>query len=157
MPVTYAEYIFTGDEYWNASATPNRFFCYVSDNIPYPMAEQPMIADAKQNVISSIFGESAYKNADGVAYIVNTGNKRQYVVNTTAASTTTEIAALMAGTQLVYELATPIQTAITPTPITALQGQNNVWASTGDVDMDYPADTKLYIDKKIAAAVAALS
>ena len=63
----------------------------------------------------------------------------------------------MGDAQICYELAAPITYQLTPQQITALQGQNNIWASTGDITVNYPADTKLYIDKKIAAAVAALS
>lgn len=40
--------------------------------------------------------------------------------------------------------------SVTPTPISTLKGDNNVWADCGDVSVDYRADTKLYIDKKIA-------
>jgi hypothetical protein len=34
--------------------------------------------------------------------------------------------------------------------LSTLYGQNNVWANTGDVEVTYPADTKLYIDGKLA-------
>jgi hypothetical protein len=57
--------------------------------------------------------------------------------------------------QVVYTLATPIEITLTPTQIETLIGQNNVWSDAGEVDVDYPADTKLYVDKKIAAAIAA--
>ena len=46
---------------------------------------------------------------------------------------------------------------LTPEEVTTLLGQNNLWADTGDSTVEYPADTKLYIDKKLAALVAALS
>ena len=39
--------------------------------------------------------------------------------------------------------------------LTTLYGQNNIWANTGDVEVTYPADTKLYIDNKITQAIAA--
>jgi hypothetical protein len=38
--------------------------------------------------------------------------------------------------------------------LTTLYGTNNVWANTGDVEVTYPADTKLYIDNKITQAIA---
>lgn len=34
--------------------------------------------------------------------------------------------------------------------LTTLYGTNNIWADTGPVSVDYPADTKLYIDGKLA-------
>jgi len=56
---------------------------------------------------------------------------------------------------IVYEIATPIEITLTPTQIDTLLGTNNIWSDAGPVDVDYRADTKLYVDKKIAAAIAA--
>lgn len=60
-------------------------------------------------------------------------------------------------TTVVYKIATPITYQFTPQEITSLLGANNVWADTGDSDVEYRADTKLYITKKITEAVSALS
>ena len=35
-----------------------------------------------------------------------------------------------------------------------LFGENRVWADAGEVDLTYTADTKLYIDNKLAALTA---
>ena len=72
-------------------------------------------------------------------------------------SDVTELQSVIANQTLVYELATPQTYQLTPTEVTTLLGQNNIWADTGDSSVEYPADTKLYIDKKLAALVAALS
>ena len=61
----------------------------------------------------------------------------------------------VSGTQFVYELATPIEIQLTPQEVSTLLGVNNVWSDGGDVEVEYPADTKTYIDTKIAEAVAA--
>lgn len=55
------------------------------------------------------------------------------------------------GTPLtvVYELATPITITLTPTEVTTLLGDNNIWADSGDVAVIYRADTKAYIDGTI--------
>ena len=55
------------------------------------------------------------------------------------------------------KLATPQTYQLTPAEVTTLLGQNNIWTDCGPVSVEYPADTKLYIDKKLAALVAALS
>ena len=60
-------------------------------------------------------------------------------------------------TQVCYKLATPIEVDLTPTEITTLLGTNNIFADCGDTTVDYYADTTLFVNKKIAAAVAALS
>ena len=51
--------------------------------------------------------------------------------------------------QLVYPLATPQAIQLTPQEVELLTGTNNVW-SDGDVEVEYKADVKLYVDKKIA-------
>lgn len=55
----------------------------------------------------------------------------------------------------VYELKTPITYQFTPQDIVTLLGSNNIWSDSGDVSVQYRADTKMYIDNKIAQAIAA--
>lgn len=58
-------------------------------------------------------------------------------------------------TQLVYKLATPLTYTLTASEITTLLGQNNFWHdANGDISVGYKANTKLYIDGKIAELVA---
>lgn len=53
------------------------------------------------------------------------------------------------GVTIVYGLETPIEYDITPTDIKLLKGYNNVWNSAGgNNEVQYKADTKLYIDGK---------
>lgn len=56
----------------------------------------------------------------------------------------------MSGVQIVYALATPTTVQLTPTQVSTLLGQNNIWADAGEVSVVYRADTGLYIDKKLA-------
>ena len=35
--------------------------------------------------------------------------------------------------------------------VTTLKGQNNIWSDVGDVEVEYRADTKLYIQKVLNA------
>ena len=46
-----------------------------------------------------------------------------------------------------YPLATPQTYQLTPQAVMTILGQNNIWADTGDVEVAYCADTKMYIDK----------
>ena len=56
----------------------------------------------------------------------------------------------MSGVQLVYELATPTTVQLTPTEVTTLLGQNNIWADTGDItEVTIRCDTALYIQKLV--------
>ena len=64
--------------------------------------------------------------------------------------------ALAMDVQIVLPLATPLTYQLTATEVDTLLGQNNVWHdANGDTAVEYRADTKLYIEKKITAAIAA--
>lgn len=52
------------------------------------------------------------------------------------------------GAQVVYKLATPATYQLPPQEIKTVLGINNIWSNTGDVTVNYKADTKLYIDNK---------
>lgn len=87
----------------------------------------------------------------------NISNSKGICIRDDAYSDATTFANSLAGVQLVYELATPIEVDLTPTEISTLLGTNNIFADCGDTTVDYYADTTLFVNKKIAAAVAALS
>lgn len=45
-----------------------------------------------------------------------------------------------------YPLAEPIEYQLTPQEVRTLLGENNIWSDGGDISVEYPADTKTYID-----------
>lgn len=57
--------------------------------------------------------------------------------------------ALAIDVQIIVPLATPTTIQLTPQQIDSLLGRNSVWADSGDVTVEYIADTKLYIQKVI--------
>lgn len=59
--------------------------------------------------------------------------------------------ALIDGMVVAYPAATPAPFTVDPIQFATLLGDNNVWADTGDVTLNYRADTGLYIDKKLGA------
>ena len=59
--------------------------------------------------------------------------------------------------EVVYLIEEPVTYQLTPTEIDSLLGTNNLWADTGDSTVEYRANTKLYISKKITEAVSALT
>ena len=78
-------------------------------------------------------------------------NGRLLRARVTSCTTVAEFLALIGDTKLTYELATPTPVYCEPTEIKTLKGNNNVWCDTGDTSVEYPADTKLYIDRKLGA------
>lgn len=71
--------------------------------------------------------------------------------------TNEEIKIALSGVQCCLKIKEPIVYTLTPTEIKSLLGDNNIWADAGDTSVTYRADTKLYIDKKIAEVINALS
>lgn len=69
----------------------------------------------------------------------------------TQAEWRTQMAAL--APTVVFYLATPLTYQLTPIEVSTVLGQNNIWANCGSVDVEYRADTKLYINKMIANAL----
>ena len=60
--------------------------------------------------------------------------------------------------EVVYPLAAPITYTLTASQMRTLLGQNNWWVDCGDIaEINYRCDTAKYIDKKLAALLAALS
>lgn len=54
-----------------------------------------------------------------------------------------------------YKIATPTEIQLTPQEVRTLLRVNNVWSDAGSMAVEYPADTKLYINQKITEAIAA--
>ena len=52
--------------------------------------------------------------------------------------------------QISWILATPIEYQLTPQQVKTLYQYNNIWSDAGPVNVEYPADTKTYIDNKFA-------
>ena len=88
-------------------------------------------------------------------YTSTTQSSKRYAIRATASFlvydarfTDLETAKSVIGTiQVVYPLATPQTYQLTPQEVKTLLGQNNVWADTGDTDVTYRADPKLYIQR----------
>ena len=56
-----------------------------------------------------------------------------------------------------YQIATPTEQTLTGHQITALVGKNTIWSDAdGSMTIEYPADTKTYINNLIATAIASL-
>ena len=52
--------------------------------------------------------------------------------------------------QVVHDLATLTPFSVTGQSVSILQGQNNLFADSGDVDIEYKADIQLWVEKKLS-------
>ena len=138
---------------WNKSGSyPGGFYVYINNTVTGQKKDTPfMCSHAKtatsisQYVQGSCFcdGSINIRIMDGSDTVQDW---KDYINAQSAAGT---------PIQICYELATPITYQLSPQEVKTLKGQNHVWSDAGDVDLTYVADTKLYIDNKIAQAIAA--
>ena len=91
-----------------------------------------------------------YVNAvAGIQAILNSGYERHFLLKDTNYTDAATFKASLSGKYLVYALTTPTTYSLTPTQITTLLGQNNIWANTGDVTVtgavaETTASTEVY-------------
>ena len=85
-------------------------------------------------------------------------NRGSLLINDSNLSNATpeDFTAAMTGVQLAYEIE-PVTYQLTPHEVNSLLGSNTIYADTGDTAVEYRADTKAYINRKIAEAISALS
>lgn len=75
-------------------------------------------------------GQFSTTNAYGAGYVL-------FKDDAFSGMTVGEVKEYLSGVQLVYELAEPLIVPLTPAEIRALMGENNVFADTGDVDVEF--------------------
>lgn len=91
------------------------------------------------NVLSNMF------NQQGTYPYVQIGGAKKirvcYSINDTSVTTVAQLQALLTqnALQVLYPLATPQTVQLTPTQVTTLLGQNNIWADSGEVEVTYLA------------------
>ena len=90
---------------------------------------------AKGNSNTNITAKYAYSTSGNIHFYLrgsnNVGRLNLFLPSSTTADT---------PIQIFYELATPQTYQLTPTEVTALLGDNTIWADTGDVTVTYRSD-----------------
>lgn len=155
----YAQEVFNSADGW------------VKTSSSYPYLFQKTLANQMKRTANNVLSTRIFANI-GEVYEIRAGashaNTHFISVQTNPSSaeigsaavivkyTSTEMTdfnAFLTGTpfQIVYELATPLTYHFDNlTQLTTLLGTNNIWVDTGDVSVDYRADTKLYLEKLTA-------
>jgi len=95
-----------------------------------------------------LIGSYSWQNLTDKSAILYVGaNVARCAVRDSAYTDATVFKTAMSGVQLAYEIAEPFTVQLTANDIKTLLGQNNIWSDAGDVEVEYRADTKLYIQK----------
>lgn len=132
---------------WTYNSTLERFEC---------LSLQGIIKNASaNNTVLAGLASSAYTaraaTATGSSPVNNTvavSNAGALFVRDESYSDVTTWKAAMGSQTILYPLATPSDFSTTPiTDFVTLYGQNNIFADCGPVDVEYRADTKLYIKR----------
>lgn len=82
----------------------------------------------------------------------NTTVGAYFYIRDTDHSDAASLKASLNGVQLIYEVENPQTIQLTPTEVSTLLGDNNIYADAGSVSVVYRADTGLYIDKRLSNA-----
>lgn len=121
--------------------------------VPASSAEVPTITSNRMKAVSySAMFNGTENNCIGLVY--DTSKTYGLAVRYADTSLTTDAAinAFLAENpiQVVFLLETPQTYQLTPTEVRTILGGNTIYTDAGDVSVEYIADTKLYIDNKIA-------
>lgn len=146
LTVDHAKSVLNGSETWagdsNEWYTPKHDMARLSDytsSIKSDRLKTVRVASTSNEDwhITGYTKNSSYPNQNWI-----------YVKLTTDISTSQELKNWLSENpvEYIYPLAVPTEIQLTPQEIRTLLGENNIWADMGDVSVDYPADTKTYID-----------
>ena len=115
----------------------------------------PAKANGSPNSYSDLVSDKFHYISSAAEGSINgrTGNGNVYI-NTPSTATTMEQAYTWFEnnpTQVWYKLATPTTIQLTPTEVSILLGQNNIFADCGDVAVTYKADVQRWVEKMLNA------
>lgn len=118
----------------------------------------PNIGSTEYPLVCSMLPYDGVKYASGFSdmCVAQSANKNIYIKDTSCESENAYYQKYSDAT-IMYFLSTPLTYQLDPITVKTLlsAGQMNLWADTGNViEMTYPCDTKLYIDKKLAELTA---
>ena len=127
-------YYVSGDMHYIYSDVSSKYIPSASD------IEHPLLFSALP------YGGGTYAGSFVDLHCYQSTNNTIYLVDNSLDSNA-EFVAKYGDERIVWYLATPQTYQLTPAEVNTLLGQNNIWADTGDSTVEYPADTKLYIQK----------
>lgn len=123
LTTTYAAYSFTGTEEWTLDTDETYF-------------------ETELTLGTALFtDDSAYMTSNGIILRLQDDGKtiRAYLADNESLTAESDMNEVFTNTdKLVYELETSSKTDLTDIdPIETLEGENNIWADTGDIEVGY--------------------
>ena len=114
------------------------------------LVKKPATNTENANIISSAYGTYNVTHAFEKDKIISIYTDGDILLRDTSYHDSASLKTALSGVILVYELAQPITIQLTPNQINSLLGVNNLWADSGDTEVEYRADTKLFIERLTA-------
>ena len=132
---------------WSASASNFNFF-YISEPDIAPNSETSLTYIS--NELRNVYITSSNNNVGFYFTPSNNRMRLRYAVDNTL--TTADLRQWLSNNPLevVCDLAQPLVIQLDPVTMTTLLGTNNIWADCGPSTVEYPCDTKLYIERLTA-------
>lgn len=141
LTVTH-KHINLGDYTWEVSGNGNYYTMYnatIANEIKRPTSATTLVG-----CICSCYEEATtndmYNATVNYTIGVRNTNGNLWVRDTTNGTSGANLKTFLTGKDFVYELATPLTVNLTAQEIELLQGANNVWADSGDVEVEYGND-----------------
>ena len=142
MRVTWGSFDI-GNVVWNNDTANKRFFRQVNG---IKLTTGPRRTRLLCPVYQSIHDGRSLGNTPDFS-IYGAGTSEAIYIQESRYGTVAELQEANQGNIVVYPLAAPIEYQLTPQEVTTLLGTNHVWTDVGPVEVTYPADTKLFIEK----------
>ena len=135
--------------YYSGANNTVRFSTTVSDLKEYASARRtPFVCSAFTCIDDGTSIVNTGDNiTDNVIYGGSGTNKDRIFIICRSYTDATAFTNAFANETIVYPLANPSTYTFTAAQISSLFGENNVWAETGSVTVEYTADTKLFIER----------
>ena len=118
---------------------------YFSSNLIQNIVKKPASNNDTANAICEAYEIKARNSMADKKFCVQ--NDGMLLFRDSAYDSVSAFTTAMGSTKVIFELATPQTYQLTTEEVTTLLGQNNIWADCGPSTVEYPCDTKLYIQK----------
>lgn len=131
----------------NNTSSDHWWFAYTTGDAK-KASSSGSVADIICSNYKPISADQAWVGTQGIG--VNNANTNIIVVDSTY-SDTASFKTAMNGVMAVYELETPTTVQLTPTQVNTLLGSNNIYSSSGSVEVEYRADSTLAYNELLNA------
>lgn len=138
---------------WTYESAIPRFYTSELANVIFQPATNYDVANAVASMYKTVSFNELYLTGKQNGTLAISSSKAISAINTNYTDANAFKTA-MSGQMLVYPLATPLTCQLSAQEIKSLLGINNIWSDAGDVEVEYRANTKLYIDKRLAEVTA---